>query len=831
MALALVVGLVPIMAIPALAAGPTVSGFTASPLTAGSAAQYGVTVSVLAGNTAADSVSITFPSGFTVPSTISRSYISFGGQPLGADPIVNGQVVTMLLPDSDGTGGWTTWAAGNYPIIISQLAGIKNPSVGVYRYRLTVAMSQYTDTANSNYIVIIRTVSRSPSSGVRGTTTTVTGAGFASGTTANVVLGRAGGNDVADATGYTLTETASGTNFVGVVAAGNIVRNISDGSFMVVATVAATTLTGVGITGTATATGTSLVDTSKNFANLGVTIGTRLYDTTTAASTTITSVTTTTNPNDTLVGTLSAGSWTAGDAYSVGALRGGNGGQWTVGDLYAVELTGPSLGSGTVGTDGTFIAAVTCTVPPFVAGSNTLVATDGTGRSATASFTINPSASLSPASGRTGATIAVAARDYIGATIASTTVAGVNVAMTPAVPTVTGGAANFTFAVPAGLAGAKTVVITDSAANTVSTTLTVLGSPLTASPATGVIGTRVTVSGTGFTANGNIPIGQLMFGATAWNTAAVTIDSGGNFLVALTLSSAALDAVAATAGTYTITALDSGGLSGAVNFTVPVASITLDKASSVVGSSLVVRGVGFPASTVAIVTYGGNPVGTGMVDSTGNFSAAISVPTTAVIPSTNTVAAYAITANAITVPPVGTPAQATHSVPSAALTLSVSSANPGSIVVLTGTGFPAYAVATALSIGGIPAMPSPAPATDGNGNITANVLVPSLPAGPAVVALTIGGVTGSVALTVGTAAITPGVALAGIQGLYVRVWGFNASTQAWQLYDPAAPAVSDLTALTKGQGYWIKMTQATTLVYGANSYALAVGWNLIGWLG
>jgi hypothetical protein len=358
-----------------------------------------------------------------------------------------------------------------------------------------------------------------------------------------------------------------------------------------------------------------------------------------------------------------------------------------------------------------------------------------------------------------------------------------------------------------------------------------MGSPLTPSPASGVIGTRVTVSGTGFTANGTILAGGITFGGAAWNTANVTIDSGGNFLTALTLSGLALENVAATAGTYTIAVVDNGAipLSGAVNFTVPVASITLSTATSVVGSSVVVRGAGFPANTVAIVTYAGSPIGTGMVDSTGNFPAAITVPTTAVIPSTNIIAAYAITANAVTVPPASTPAQASHSVPSASVTLSATSGNPGSIVGVTGAGFPAYAVAAALSIGGIPAMPSPAPATDGNGNITANVLVPPLPTGPAVVAITVGGVTGSVAFTITTAAITPGVALAGIAGKYTVVWGFDASTQSWKGYNPANLAQSDLTVLAKGQGYLIKATQACTLVYGANQYVLVVGWNFVGW--
>jgi len=770
MALALVVGLVPVIAAPASALGPADGmGFVVTPNTAGSAVQVSITpVLGVALASPADTVTITLSS-FTVPATISKSYVSFGGQSLTTDPIVVGSAITLIVPDSDGNpaNGFTAWPAAATTIQISQLAGIKNPSVGVYRYRASVVTSQETTSVNSNYIVIVRTLSRSPSSGVRGTATTVTGAGFASGTTANVVRGLAGGADAASAT--VLTETG-GTNFTAaatLVAVGNIVRNISDGSFMVVTAVAATTLTGA-------------------------------------------------------------------------ALIGGNANTWVIGDLYAVELTGPALGSGLVGSDGAFTAVVTISVPPFAAGSNTLVATDGVGRSATTTFTVSNSITLSPTSALPGATVTVTGRDWTSTTIAanSTTLAGA--ALTHAAPTIASGAFSFTFVVPTVLAGAKTLVVTGATpSQTASATLTVLGSPLVASPSGGVIGTRVTVSGTGFSANGSIPANTITFSGTPFTHPTVTIDSGGNFLVALTLSSAALDAVAANPGTYTINIADLGpdGLaatgderSGVANFTVPAISLTLSTASSVVGSSVVVRGAGFPANTVAIITYAGSPVGTGIVDSTGNFAAAISVPTTAAIPSTNIIGAYAITANAVTVPPAATPAQATHSVPTASLTLSATSGNPGSTLRITGAGFPAYAVVSALTLGGLPAMPSPAPATDGLGNVTANVIVPALPAGPAVVALTVATVTGSQPFTITTAAITPAVALAGIAGKYTRVWGYNAATKTHLLYDPAVPAISDLTVLARGQGYWINATEAVTLVYGANQYVLVAGWNLIGWL-
>lgn len=65
----------------------------------------------------------------------------------------------------------------------------------------------------------------------------------------------------------------------------------------------------------------------------------------------------------------------------------------------------------------------------------------------------------------------------------------------------------------------------------------------------------------------------------------------------------------------------------------------------------------------------------------------------------------------------------------------------------------------------------------------------------------------------------------------VRVWGFDAATQKFQLYDPAAASLSDLTKLKKGQGYWILVNQAQTVTLVNDSYNLSAGWNLIGWLG
>ena len=73
--------------------------------------------------------------------------------------------------------------------------------------------------------------------------------------------------------------------------------------------------------------------------------------------------------------------------------------------------------------------------------------------------------------------------------------------------------------------------------------------------------------------------------------------------------------------------------------------------------------------------------------------------------------------------------------------------------------------------------------------------------------------------------------MSSIAGKYSIVWAFDATTQEWKLYDTAPGAISTLTRLTKGQGYWMQVTEDCTLTYGGNTYSLKAGWNLIGWLG
>ena len=74
------------------------------------------------------------------------------------------------------------------------------------------------------------------------------------------------------------------------------------------------------------------------------------------------------------------------------------------------------------------------------------------------------------------------------------------------------------------------------------------------------------------------------------------------------------------------------------------------------------------------------------------------------------------------------------------------------------------------------------------------------------------------------------LALEPINGVQ-RVWGYDTKVQQFRFYDPALLDISDLKALTPGQGYWVNVGSNQTVELCGTPYTLVAGWNLIGWKG
>jgi hypothetical protein len=120
--------------------------------------------------------------------------------------------------------------------------------------------------------------------------------------------------------------------------------------------------------------------------------------------------------------------------------------------------------------------------------------------------------------------------------------------------------------------------------------------------------------------------------------------------------------------------------------------------------------------------------------------------------------------------------------------------------------------------------------TSALGAFTFNSTIPGVAPGSQVVQAADGvGATATTFFIVKQAPETVETALAGIMDKLVIVWDYAAGD--WLFYDPSDVEGSDLAGLSSGTGYWLKVSEDCTLIYGGHSYSLTAGWNNIGWLG
>ncbi|MGD0478432.1 MAG: IPT/TIG domain-containing protein, partial [Nitrososphaerales archaeon] len=171
--------------------------------------------------------------------------------------------------------------------------------------------------------------------------------------------------------------------------------------------------------------------------------------------------------------------------------------------------------------------AFTCTftVPPDTAGAH-LVTVSGSdigtvpGDTASATFTVTSSITLSPTSGPVSTTVTVTGAGFAATSTITIKFSGAAQTTVPAwVTTTAAGAFSATFVVPASPTGAQTVTATDASGDTASATFTVTSS-MTLSPTFGPVGTTVTVTGAGFAPTSTITI---KFSGTTQTTVPATI--------------------------------------------------------------------------------------------------------------------------------------------------------------------------------------------------------------------------------------------------------------------------------------------------------------------
>jgi hypothetical protein len=439
----------------------------------------------------------------------------------------------------------------------------------------------------------------------------------------------------------------------------------------------------------------------------------------------------------------------------------------------------------TTDTKGSFSASFTVTT--IATGSQTIVTTDTNGNSASKSFTVTvPSISVSPQSVSVGTTITVSGSNFL-----PSTVVGIyydNALATSTVST-SGGAltAGVTFTIPPSTYGSHTIRATDSYSNTATGTVNV--SPVTAvNPTSGVIGTLVAITGSGFASSSAVTIS---FASTAivTNPAPVITDNVGSFSASFNVPIGST--TGSIAGAKVVTATDASSHLASTTFTItPI--ILLNSTSGSTGTAVNATGTGFGPSKIITIKYDGTTQTTTPATVTttayGTFSCTFSIPASS--NGGHSVSATDASANT---------ASASFTV-SPTINLTPTTSTFGSTVTVSGTGFGASKAITG-TFDGTPLTLGGSTTTGSTGSFTATFTVPAAAKG----SHTVGIIDASGNTASATLAVTAGIFLnpsSGAAGSTVTIsgGGFAASLPISFTYNGIALVTTPGTVTTNTAG-------------------------------
>jgi hypothetical protein len=348
-------------------------------------------------------------------------------------------------------------------------------------------------------------------------------------------------------------------------------------------------------------------------------------------------------------------------------------------------------------------------VPSSPAGWHTVSARDYIGSSPGVTFVVSPEITVSSGTGAIGSSITCsgkgfAANSNISFSLDSTVVSAV------AVTNASGEFSNTTLTIPSIAGGAHTLQVKDASGNTATTSITV-SALLLLSPDNGPAGTTITVTGSGFQANGTISISYNGVVVTT-SPSPLIANSSGSFTATFTAS-------ALPAGVYSVVASDATR-NVTVQFT-NVATATIGPLTGAVGTSVTASGTGFRARASISVNYDDSQIATGTTDINGNFNITFTA-------SSSSAGAHQI----VITDKINTLTFSFNIVP--AITIDPSSGFVGSDVTISGTGFTSkHTVSIKYDDTQLP--PS---STDTNGAFTVVIQAPSSKGGSHVITVSDG---------------------------------------------------------------------------------------------
>jgi hypothetical protein len=500
------------------------------------------------------------------------------------------------------------------------------------------------------------------------------------------------------------------------------------------------------------------------------------------------------------------------------------------------------------GTSVTAVSKTTWTVPlssapaSFLVYANATVAGVGT-VSGVLAFT-TPSLSLSAASGLVGSAITATGAAFVASTGVTLAIGGVAITPTSCssgtlsgstVTTTTSGGFVCVFNVPAGSPAGATVVVASDGTTGQNDTFVFTVTPWTVtplSPTSGIIGTTVTATGSGFAASSSVTLAFDGISVTptggsscAHTGATITTTAAGGFVCTFAVPGGS------TAGAGGLVATDAvWGQTASAPFTVTSWTISpLSVTSGVIGASVTVTGAGFAVSSGVTLAFEGiaiTPsscsVGTAGATITttaaGAFTCVITIPAG----STGGAAGSLVATDASG----GQTTSALFTVAAWTTSLSVTSGVIGTSVTITGTGFAASSGVT-LSFEGVfgitPSSCSVGTAgatitTTAAGAFTCVFTIPSgtdAGAGSVVSSDVSGGQTTSSAFTVTAWTISPLSVTSGVIGTSVTVTGsgFAVSSGVTLVFGVIGVTVSSCSAGTAGATITTTAAGAFTCVF------------------
>ncbi len=254
-------------------------------------------------------------------------------------------------------------------------------------------------------------------------------------------------------------------------------------------------------------------------------------------------------------------------------------------------------------------------IPESTAGTHTITVTgDDSNLEAAVDFTVEPSITVSPASGAVGTEITV--QGYGFGDEVDVTVYFSN-SITEG-ETDDDGSFTVEFQAPSVAPGSYPIDVLDDDDNAAEGEFEIATVSIELSTSEGNIGQTVAVSGSGFVANSTITI---TFGDTAAGSA--TSDANGNFGTSFNVPSV-------TVGEYGVVAEDSSGNTAGKMFKITtsaeISPATSSSSPGYVGSQITASGGGFTPSGTARITYDGIEVATSPIDANGGFSVSFNAP-------------------------------------------------------------------------------------------------------------------------------------------------------------------------------------------------------------